>query len=37
MNESRGIALQMCPFSPYLEAGLKTRFEGIRWFELPEP
>jgi lactate dehydrogenase-like 2-hydroxyacid dehydrogenase len=36
MNESRAIALQMCPFSSYLESGLKTRFEIIRWFELSE-
>ena len=36
MNESRAVALQMCPFSSYLEAGLKARFEVIRWFELAE-
>jgi lactate dehydrogenase-like 2-hydroxyacid dehydrogenase len=36
MNESRAIALQMCPFSSYLETGLKARFETIRWFELSE-
>ena len=23
----------MCPFSPYLEAGLTARFEIVRWFE----
>jgi lactate dehydrogenase-like 2-hydroxyacid dehydrogenase len=34
MSESRAVALQMCPFSSYLEAGLKARFEVIRWFEL---
>lgn len=37
MNESRAMALQMCPFSPYLETGLKARFEVIRWFEISEP
>jgi lactate dehydrogenase-like 2-hydroxyacid dehydrogenase len=34
MNESRATALQLCPFSPYLEAGLAQRFELVRWFEL---
>jgi lactate dehydrogenase-like 2-hydroxyacid dehydrogenase len=34
MNTSRPVALQMCPFSPYLEAGLVARFEVLRWFEL---
>ena len=37
MNESRAIALQMCRFPAYLEAGLKARFDIIRWFELSEP
>jgi lactate dehydrogenase-like 2-hydroxyacid dehydrogenase len=35
MNEPRAIALQLCPFSPYLESELAHRFELIRWFELP--
>ena len=29
-------ALQLCPFSPALEAALRERFEVIRWFELDE-
>jgi lactate dehydrogenase-like 2-hydroxyacid dehydrogenase len=37
MNESRAIALQMCPFSDYLEAALHERFETVRWFELQKP
>jgi lactate dehydrogenase-like 2-hydroxyacid dehydrogenase len=28
------IALQLCPFSSYLETGLAQRFEVVRWFEL---
>jgi len=32
----RATALQLCPFSDYLEAGLRQRFEVIRWFELAE-
>jgi lactate dehydrogenase-like 2-hydroxyacid dehydrogenase len=27
-------ALQMCPFSAHLEAGLQRRFAVVRWFEL---
>lgn len=34
MSESRPTALQLCPFSPYLEAGLRQRFEVVRWFAL---
>ena len=34
MKESRATALQMGPFSPYFEAGLRERFETVRWFEL---
>jgi lactate dehydrogenase-like 2-hydroxyacid dehydrogenase len=34
MNESRATALQLCPFSPYLETGLSQRFEVVRWFTL---
>ena len=34
MNDLRAIALQLCPFSPRLEAGLNERFEVVRWFEL---
>lgn len=29
-------ALQLCPFSPRLEAGLGDRFEVVRWFDLDE-
>lgn len=34
MKDSRAVALQMCPFSDYFEAGLRERFEIVRWFEL---
>ncbi|MEY4762220.1 MAG: hypothetical protein RLZZ200_2076 [Pseudomonadota bacterium] len=34
MNTPRATALQMCPFSSYLEAGLTARFDIVRWFEL---
>jgi lactate dehydrogenase-like 2-hydroxyacid dehydrogenase len=34
MNARRGVVLQLCPFSAYLEAGLGERFEVVRWFEL---
>src|SRR5690606_32071074 len=34
MSESRPTALQLCPFSPYLEAGLRQRSEVVRWFAL---
>lgn len=34
MNDPRAAALQLCPFSTYLEAGLNARFNVIRWFEL---
>jgi lactate dehydrogenase-like 2-hydroxyacid dehydrogenase len=34
MNESRVTALQLCPFSPYLETGLGQRFEVVHWFAL---
>lgn len=33
----RPLALQLCPFSPYLEAGLAERFDVVRWFTLQEP
>ena len=29
-------ALQLCPFSAALEAGLRERFAVVRWFELDE-
>ncbi len=29
-------ALQLCPLSPFLEQGLRDRFEVIRWFELDD-
>src|SRR5437870_5755168 len=32
----RSAALQLCPFSDHLEAGLRQRFEVVRWFELAE-
>jgi len=30
------VALQLCPFSDFLDAGLRQRFEVVRWFELDE-
>jgi len=36
MNETRASALQLCPFSAYLEAGLNARFKVVRWFEMDE-
>lgn len=32
-----GLALQMCPFSEYLEKGMAERHKVVRWFELDEP
>jgi lactate dehydrogenase-like 2-hydroxyacid dehydrogenase len=37
MSQVRAAALQLCPFSSYLEAGLAARFEVIRWYTLSEP
>jgi lactate dehydrogenase-like 2-hydroxyacid dehydrogenase len=37
MSDSRPTALQLCPLSPYLEAGLNQRFAVTRWFELSDP
>lgn len=34
MSNRRGVILQLCPFSAYLEAALNERFEVVRWFEL---
>src|SRR6188508_1705863 len=34
MNRRRTTALQLCPFSSYLETALTARFELIRWFEM---
>jgi lactate dehydrogenase-like 2-hydroxyacid dehydrogenase len=34
MTQPRAAALQLCPFSSYLEAALDARFEVIRWFRL---
>jgi lactate dehydrogenase-like 2-hydroxyacid dehydrogenase len=34
MTPRRAWALQLCPLSAYLEAGLAERFEVIRWFDL---
>jgi lactate dehydrogenase-like 2-hydroxyacid dehydrogenase len=28
------VALQLCPLSAYLETGLRSRFDVVRWFEL---
>ncbi len=36
MGNDRAIALQLCPFSDYLEAGLRERCEVLRWHELDE-
>jgi lactate dehydrogenase-like 2-hydroxyacid dehydrogenase len=36
MSAERPIALQLCGFSPYLEAALGQRFEVVRWFELDD-
>lgn len=33
-NTVRPTALQLCPFSESLEAGLRERFNVVRWFEL---
>ncbi len=33
-SSTAAIALQLCPFSAYLEAGLAQRFRVVRWFEL---
>lgn len=37
MSPAVRIALQMCPFSDYLESGIAGRFQVVRWFELDEP
>jgi lactate dehydrogenase-like 2-hydroxyacid dehydrogenase len=37
MTSGSRIALQMCPFSAYLESGMADRFQVVRWFELDEP
>jgi lactate dehydrogenase-like 2-hydroxyacid dehydrogenase len=34
MSANRSVALQMSPFSAYLEAGIAQRFEVVRWFEI---
>jgi lactate dehydrogenase-like 2-hydroxyacid dehydrogenase len=36
MSSGKSYALQMCPFSPAMEAELARRLELIRWFELEE-
>jgi len=36
MTRSGASALQLCPFSPYLEAALNERFTVVRWFELSD-
>ena len=36
MNQARATALQLCPFSAYLETGLADRFDVVRWFELDD-
>ncbi|HTC50891.1 MAG TPA: 2-hydroxyacid dehydrogenase [Steroidobacteraceae bacterium] len=37
MTDPLPAALQLCPFSSYLETALAQRFEVIRWFTLSEP
>lgn len=34
MTPARAAALQLCPFSAYLEAGLAARFDVVRWYTL---
>src|SRR5215475_14008543 len=34
MSSPQPVALQICPFSEYLESALKARFEIVRWWEL---
>ncbi|HVY65002.1 MAG TPA: 2-hydroxyacid dehydrogenase [Gammaproteobacteria bacterium] len=34
MTSPRPLALQICPFSQYLESALNARFEIVRWWEL---
>src|SRR5438552_2636593 len=34
MNPPRPVALQLAPFSKYLESALNARFEIVRWWEL---
>lgn len=36
MHDPAPVALQMHPFSEYLESRLKTRFDVVRWFELSD-
>lgn len=36
MSQPRPAALQLCPFSAYLETALAQRFEVIRWFTLSD-
>ena len=36
MTQPRAAALQLCPFSTYLETALAARFEVIRWFDLTD-
>lgn len=36
MPHASGTALQLCPFSPSLEAGLAERFDVVRWFDLDD-
>jgi lactate dehydrogenase-like 2-hydroxyacid dehydrogenase len=36
MTDTKSTALQLCPLSPYLEAGLRERFDLVCWFELDE-
>ena len=34
MSESPPVALQLCPFSEYLETALRQRFDVVRWYTL---
>ena len=36
MTSARPIALQLCPFSPALEAALRDRFQVVRWFDMQD-
>ena len=34
MASMRPLALQLCPFSDYLQQGIEQRLEAVRWYEL---
>src|SRR5215510_1051578 len=35
--DTRPLVLQLCPFSPYMEEGLRARFRVERWHSLDAP